>query len=71
MFLDYLAPRTSGMMEPLERPWDYKRLGYSYLWSLLDGTTKRFKDNSKMIVVEGPPALEKTKFAQGSQTFQG
>ena len=59
------------MMEPLERPWDYKRLGYSYLWSLLDGTTKRFKDNSKMIVVEGPPALEKTKFAQGSQTFQG
>ena len=33
--------------------------------SLIDGTTKRFKDNSKLVVVEGPPALDKTKFAKG------
>merc|ERR1719458_1159307 len=51
-------------MEPLEKPWPYKQLGYSYPMSLIDGTTKRFKDNSKLVVVEGPPALDKTKFAK-------
>jgi len=56
--------RTSGLMEPLDKPWPYKELGFNNLHHLMDGTTKRFKDNSKMIVVEGPPALEKTKFAQ-------
>lgn len=56
--------RTSGLMEPLEKPWPYKKVGFSNLHHLFDGTTKRFKDNSKMIVVEGPPALNKTKFAQ-------
>ena len=38
---------------------------FSYPLSLIDGTTKRFKDNSKLVVVEGPPALDKTKFAKG------
>ena len=38
---------------------------FSYPMSLIDGTTKRFKDNSKLVVVEGPPALDKTKFAKG------
>jgi len=56
--------RSSGLMEPLEKPWPYKQLGYSYPMSLIDGTTKRFKDNSKLVVVEGPPALDKTKFAK-------
>ena len=37
--------------------------------SLIDGTTKRFKDNSKLVVVEGPPALDKTKFAKGKIHF--
>ena len=37
--------------------------------SLIDGTTKRFKDNSKLVVVEGPPALDKTKFAKGRVLF--
>lgn len=55
--------KTSGLMEPLEKPWPYKKLGYNNFFHLLDNTTKRFKDNSKMIVVEGPPALDKTKFA--------
>jgi len=56
--------RSSGLMEPLEKPWPYKSWGYSYPLSLIDGTTKRFKDNSKLVVVEGPPALDKTKFAK-------
>ena len=38
---------------------------FSYPLSLIDGTTKRFKDNSKLVVVEGPPALDKTKFTKG------
>ena len=41
----------------------------SYPLSLIDGTTKRFKDNSKLVVVEGPPALDKTKFAKGCLLF--
>lgn len=56
--------RSSGLMEPLEKPWPYKKIQFNYAASLIDGTTKRFKDNSKMVVVEGPPALDKTKFAQ-------
>ena len=40
------------------------QIQFNYAASLVDGTTKRFKDNSKMVVVEGPPALDKTKFAQ-------
>ena len=42
---------------------------FSYPLSLIDGTTKRFKDNSKLVVVEGPPALDKTKFAKGCLLF--
>ena len=88
--------RSSGLMEPLEKPWPYKSWGYrwdpivfllslfvfvlpriicwtlytfSYPLSLIDGTTKRFKDNSKLVVVEGPPALDKTKFAKGCLLF--
>jgi len=56
--------KTSGNIEPRLRPWPYKELGFGYLMSLIDGTTKRFNDNSKVIVVEGPPGLEKSKFAK-------
>jgi len=55
--------KTSGLMEPLEKPWPYKKIGYNNFFHLIDNTTKRFKDNSKMVVVEGPPAIDKTKFA--------
>lgn len=56
--------KTSGMLEPRLKPWPYETLGFTYPHSLIDGTTKRFNDNSKVIVVEGPPGLGKTKFCQ-------
>jgi len=56
--------KTSGNLEPRMKPWPYEKLGFNYWYSLIDGTTKRFTDNTKMIVVEGPPGLQKTKFAQ-------
>lgn len=56
--------KTSGMIEPRKKPWPYKTLGFNYWHSLMDVTVNRFNDNSKLIVVEGPPALEKTKFAK-------
>eukprot|EP00092_Neocalanus_flemingeri_P033038 GFUD01035932.1.p1 GENE.GFUD01035932.1~~GFUD01035932.1.p1 ORF type:complete len:450 (-),score=126.34 GFUD01035932.1:127-1476(-) len=56
--------KTSGNLEPRLKPWDYKKYGFDYVHSLFDGTTKRFTDNSKLLVVEGPPALGKTEFAK-------
>jgi len=56
--------KTSGQIEPRLKPWDYKKLGFNQFYHLIDGTTKRFTANSKMIVVEGPPAIGKTEFAK-------
>lgn len=56
--------KTSGMLEPRLKPWPYETIGFSFKQSLIDGTTKRFNDNSKVIVVEGPPGLGKSKFAK-------
>lgn len=54
----------SGELEERPPPWNYKRFGFNYWHSLIDGTTKRFNDNTKVIVVDGPPAIEKSKFAK-------
>jgi len=56
--------KTSGNLEPRMKPWNYKKYGFNTFWGLFDGTTKRFNDNSKLVVVEGPPALGKTEFAK-------
>jgi len=56
--------KTSGNVEPRLKPWDYQRLGFNYWYHLIDGTTKRFNYNSKMVVVDGPPAIGKTEFAK-------
>jgi len=56
--------RTSGNMEAPAKPWNYKKYGYSYWLQVTEGTTKRFNDNTKVICVEGPPGLQKTKFAK-------
>jgi len=56
--------KTSGNLETRLPPWNYQRHGFEYRHSLFDGTTKRFNDNSKMIVIEGPPALGKTEVAK-------
>ncbi|CAB3229457.1 unnamed protein product [Arctia plantaginis] len=44
-------------------PFDYVNKDYSYFRSLIDRTTHRFDDNSKVVVVEGPVAVGKTQFA--------
>jgi len=56
--------KTSGNLEPRAKPWDYKRWGFNNLYHMIDGTTKRFNYNSKMVVIEGPPAIGKTEFAK-------
>jgi len=56
--------KTSGLCPERSKPWNYERLGYNLFWQHFDGTTKRFNDNTKIIVVEGPPGLEKGKFAK-------
>jgi len=56
--------RISGNMEEPAKPWDYKKWGYNYFTQVAEGTTKRFNDNTKVICVEGPPGLQKTKFAK-------
>ena len=59
-----MVSKTSGDLPQRLPPWDYKRWGFEYVHSLIDGTTKRFNDNSKMVVIEGPPALGKSEVAK-------
>lgn len=56
--------KSSGMLEERVKPWNYTKWGYNSFFALFDGTTKRFNDNSKLICIEGPPALGKTKLAE-------
>jgi len=56
--------KTSGNLETRLPPWNYKKYGFEYIHSLFDGTTKRFNDNSKLLVIDGPPALGKTEAAK-------
>jgi NADH dehydrogenase (ubiquinone) 1 alpha subcomplex subunit 10 len=46
------------------KPYPYKTKDYGFLNACLDKTTKRFDDNSKVIVVEGPIAAGKSEFAK-------
>ncbi|XP_059619907.1 NADH dehydrogenase [ubiquinone] 1 alpha subcomplex subunit 10, mitochondrial [Phlebotomus argentipes] len=45
-------------------PYPYKTKRYGFFQALFDHTTKRLDDNSKIIVVEGPLAAGKSKFAK-------
>jgi len=56
--------KTSGNLPQRAKPWNYKRWGFEYIHALVDGTTKRFNENSKLVVVEGPPGLGKTEMAK-------
>jgi len=49
---------------PKPKPWPYKEKQYTMLNYLYDKTTPRFDENSKIIVVEGPIAACKTRFAK-------
>lgn len=48
---------------PKPAPFDYVNKDYTWLRSLTDRTTHRFDENTKVVVVEGPVAAGKTKFA--------
>lgn len=45
-------------------PFPYKDSQYGLVAALMDKTTHRFDENSKIIVVDGPIAAGKTKFAK-------
>ncbi|XP_019880118.1 NADH dehydrogenase [ubiquinone] 1 alpha subcomplex subunit 10, mitochondrial [Aethina tumida] len=49
---------------PKPAPYPYETKKYGYIRSLFDRTTSRFDENSKIIVVEGPVASGKSKFAK-------
>ncbi|XP_032664429.1 NADH dehydrogenase [ubiquinone] 1 alpha subcomplex subunit 10, mitochondrial [Odontomachus brunneus] len=49
---------------PRPQPFDYMNKNYGYWDQLFDPMIDRLDDNSKIIVVEGPPASGKTKFCQ-------
>ncbi|XP_050356292.1 NADH dehydrogenase [ubiquinone] 1 alpha subcomplex subunit 10, mitochondrial [Nymphalis io] len=52
-----------GPRPPKPPPFDYENKCYGWLRSLVDRTTHRFDENSKVLVVEGPVAVGKTQFA--------
>ncbi|KAK9711472.1 Deoxynucleoside kinase [Popillia japonica] len=49
---------------PKPAPWPYKTNRYTMLHRFFDRTSARLDENSKLIVVEGPVAAGKSKFAQ-------
>lgn len=61
-----ISGRTMRGGQPLIRPkpFDYKNKKYNGLTACFDKTTHRFDENSKVIVVEGPPAVNKSQFAK-------
>jgi hypothetical protein len=56
------ALREPGYSRPA--PFPYKEKQYNFWRALLDDTTQRFDENSKIIVVDGPPTGNKDKFAK-------
>jgi len=53
---------TQNLVKP--KPYPYKDKGYGFLNAVFDKTTKRFDENTKIIVVEGPIASGKAAFAK-------
>lgn len=51
-------------LPPRPAPYDYKRKGFKLYHYLIDSTTKRINENSKIIVVEGPLAAGKSALAK-------
>lgn len=48
---------TIGLEVKKPAPFPYKEKNYTFLDSLLDHTTKRFDENTKLIVLEGPVGI--------------
>ena len=49
---------------PKPKPFPYKEKRYNFFRALFDPTPDRLDENSKLIVVEGPPAAGKGKLAK-------
>nr|CAG4638432.1 EOG090X05NZ [Cyclestheria hislopi] len=58
------AMRHRNPSPPKPAPFPYKEKKYTLLRSMFDYTTSRFDENSKLIVVEGPPAAGKGALAK-------
>ncbi|KAK9869964.1 hypothetical protein WA026_006061 [Henosepilachna vigintioctopunctata] len=59
-----LVKEARPQTESKPKPWPYKEKKYNYFHQFIDRTSSRFDDNSKIIVVEGPVAAGKSKFAK-------
>jgi len=46
------------------KPWPYMEKGYNNFHCFIDKTMKRFDENTKVVLVEGLPAVGKSAFAQ-------
>jgi len=46
------------------KPWPYETKPYRYWHALWDDVTHRFDENTKVLVVDGPPGTNKSKLAQ-------
>ncbi|XP_076273776.1 NADH dehydrogenase (ubiquinone) subunit ND-42 [Rhynchophorus ferrugineus] len=51
-------------LPPKPKPWNYQEKSFNILYHPFDRTTSRFDENTKLIVVDGPVASGKTKFAK-------
>lgn len=62
----FISGKTMRGGKPLTKPkpWDYENKKYGLFQAMYDKTLKRFDENSKLIVVDGPVAANKTKFVK-------
>uniref|UniRef100_A0A4Y7NNP2 NADH dehydrogenase [ubiquinone] 1 alpha subcomplex subunit 10, mitochondrial n=1 Tax=Simocephalus serrulatus TaxID=117539 RepID=A0A4Y7NNP2_9CRUS len=58
------AMRQGLPSQPKPAPFPYKEKRYNFLRALFDPTTSRLDENSKLIIVEGPPAAGKGALAK-------
>lgn len=58
------AKREGMEIKPKPPPFPYKEKRYGLIQGFLDSTTSRFDENTKLIVVDGPPASGKGALAQ-------
>lgn len=58
--------KSKAFKAPSEKPapFPYKKKNFTLLTRIFDKTSKRLDENSKIILVEGPVAVGKSKFAQ-------
>ncbi|XP_074658947.1 NADH dehydrogenase [ubiquinone] 1 alpha subcomplex subunit 10, mitochondrial-like [Tubulanus polymorphus] len=60
----HLSHADQGSLKSKPKPWPYEQRQFNLLWSFVDSTEARLDENSKIIVVEGMPAVGKSAFAE-------